>query len=161
MSRKTKTPGGGNDGAATGLPALTPPQPRARARGNGTSEPVVFTPAKVAAICARHAEGVFLKHACGMEGVSYDGLVSARERDPAVRLAIEAAHAKGVELLRQRKDSAMPGEDDWKKYSWDLERFDRVEFAPPRQQVDAAVKVDVLTPETAAMIAAVVKAGGE
>lgn len=136
------------------------PAPRARARGNGTTEPTVWTAARVAAVCSRHAAGTFLKHACALEGGNVKGLYEAMERDPSIADSVGKAHAQGVELLRQRKDSAMPGEDDWKKYAWDLERFDRVEFAPPTNKVEAAVKVAPLTAETAAMVAAIVAADG-
>lgn len=116
----------------------------------------MWTPARLAAVCARHAAGEFLKHACAAEGGSHEGLRDAAARDPSIAAAVAKAHAKAVELLRARKDSAMPGEDDWKKYAWDLERFDRETFGPPTQKLD--VKTEAVSDETLEQVIAVVSA---
>lgn len=127
------------------------PGSRARARAA-----TVWTPARVEAVCARHAGGEFLKHACAAEGGTYDGLIDAAARDPEIRAAVDKAHAEAVALLRSRKDSAMPGEDDWKKYAWDLERFDREAFGPPTQKLD--VKNEGPSEETLEQVIAVMSA---
>jgi len=111
---------------------------------------------RVERVAKRHASGTWLKHACALEGGTYHGLYEAMDREPAFRELIDRAHAQRADELRALKASAMPGEDDWKKWAWDLERWDREAFAPPTNKVDAAVKVEPLSPETAALVAAVV-----
>ena len=135
-----------------------------KARKNPTSRAraTVWTTQRVEAVCARHAAGTFLKHACALEGGTYDGLVDAMARDPEIAAKVAKAHAEGVELLRKRKDSAMPGDDDWKKYAWDLERFDREAFAPPTSKVESknehtgkdGAPLLIMTPEDMAAAAA-------
>ena len=141
---------------------------KARKNPASRARATVWTAERVEAVCTRHADGVFLKHACALEGGSFDGLRDAMASDPEIAAKVEKAHAEGVELLRRRKDGALPGEDDWKKYAWDLERFDRTEFAPPTSKVESknehtgkdGAPLLIMTPEDMAAAAAR-KAGSE
>ena len=110
---------------------------KARKNPASRARATVWTTERVDAVCVRHAAGAFLKHACALEGGTYDGLIDAMASSPEIAARVEKAHAEGVELLRRRKDSAMPGDDDWKKYAWDLERFDREAFAPPTSKLES------------------------
>jgi hypothetical protein len=110
---------------------------KARKNPASRARATVWTTERVDAVCVRHAAGAFLKHACALEGGTYDGLIDAMASSPEIAARVEKAHAEGVELLRKRKDSAMPGDDDWKKYAWDLERFDREAFAPPTSKLES------------------------
>ena len=141
---------------------------KARKNPASRARATVWTAERVEAVCTRHADGVFLKHACALEGGSFDGLRDAMASDPEIAAKVEKAHAEGVELLRRRKDGALPGEDDWKKYAWDLERFDRTEFAPPTSKVESknehtgkdGAPLLIMTPEDMTKAAAR-KAGSE
>lgn len=93
--------------------------PASRARTN-----TVWTPERVEAVCERHAAGTWLKHACALEGGTYDGLIDAMARDPAIAAKVHAAHALGAEARRER----MGFSEDWKREAWELERWDRELF---------------------------------
>lgn len=105
-----------------------------RARSNPASRArASFDDALVARIAVRHADGSWLKHACAIEGATYEGLRDACAREPRWAAIIAKAHAEGAETMRRRILDAsvdVHGEQpvrtgDWKRDAWMLERWDR------------------------------------
>ena len=101
-----------------------------RARG----ERPVWHDERVKAVCARIAEGTFIKHACALEGASYIGLHDAAKSDPEIARQVEAAQATGAEMYRAELRMTL---GDWKREAWFLERWDRDTFKPPKAEVES------------------------
>jgi len=101
-----------------------------RARGDRP----VWHDARVKAVCARVAEGTFIKHACALEGASYIGLHDAAKSDPDIARQLEAAQATGAEMYRAELRMTL---GDWKREAWFLERWDRDTFKPPKAEVES------------------------
>lgn len=116
--------------AARKKPAPPKPSWVSRARARGTSK---LDDACVDRICDRIARGEFKKHACQAEGVSDETLRLLEREDATIAAATAEAHSRGVEAMREKLDTA----DDWKRAAWELERFDREAYAPPKQQVES------------------------
>ena len=96
-----------------------------KARSNPASRArAEWTPELVRKVASRHADGVWLKHACALEGGTYDGLIDACAREPEYRAIIDEAHAQGAEKRRSRLELS----DDWRREAWELERWDQAVF---------------------------------
>lgn len=123
---------------------------KARKHPASRARATVWTAERVDAVCRRHAEGAFLKHACAAEGGTYDGLIDAMARDPEITAKVHSAHAAGVDLYIARMNEAGAEVDsegrkirfgDWKREAWMLERFDREVFAPPTSKVESKAEL--------------------
>lgn len=95
----------------------------------------VWTAELVRRVCERHREGAFLNTACAAERVSYEGLRDALARHPEWRLDVDEAHAAWEQVLLERIRT-LEGEPA-RAARWELERWSRETFAPPKQQVES------------------------
>lgn len=92
---------------------------------------IKFTESKVDAICDRVRAGTWVEHSCLLEGVTIRGLEKAMHRDETIAIKVGAARAENAERLRSKMDMTL---GDWKREAWQLERWDRVTFKPPKAE---------------------------